>query len=58
MPDAQSSRVTLVFNRKITPDEIKALQSSHDAIEAVMMEGHHDHDHPTIVDLGPETVER
>ena len=53
MPELpKKSRVTLTFNREITPEEMMNLQTVHDAIENVSMEGHHDHDHPTIADLG------
>ena len=35
----------MVFNRTLSPEEIERLKASHDAIEAVMAEGDHDHDH-------------
>lgn len=44
-PRGQQSRVTLVFNRTLSPEELAQLKASHDAIEAVMAEGDHDHDH-------------
>lgn len=45
MPPQRKSRVTLVFNRELSEEELRQLQASHDAIEAVMAEGDHDHDH-------------
>jgi hypothetical protein len=58
MPEQpQKSRVTLTFNRTISPEEMAQLQTVHDAIESVALEGHHDHDHPSIVaDLGQNQV--
>lgn len=49
----QESFVTLRFNRKLTQDEIESLKSTVDAIEVLAGDGHHDHDHPTIVEMPP-----
>lgn len=45
MPAQKKSRVTLVFDHELSEEELRQLQASHDAIEAVMAEGDHDHDH-------------
>jgi hypothetical protein len=45
MAEQKKSRVTLVFNRTLSEEEIQQLKASHDAIETVMAEGDHDHDH-------------
>lgn len=44
-PPGTKTRVTLVFDRGLSPEELRQLQASHDAIEAVFAEGDHDHDH-------------
>ncbi len=42
---------------ELTDDELKRMQSKSDALEIAALEGHHDHDHPTVADLASK-VER
>lgn len=46
----EQTRVTLVFNRAVSAEELRQLQESHDAIEAVRLEGDHDHDHAVVAE--------
>jgi len=42
----------LLSGEKLTDDELRQMQVTTDALErAQAADGHHDHDHPTIVDL-------
>jgi hypothetical protein len=44
------THVTLVFDRPMTDEEVQQLQLQHNAISALRaQDGHHDHDHPTLV---------
>ncbi|MGW1288220.1 hypothetical protein ACWD4N_32210 [Streptomyces sp. NPDC002586] len=48
----EQTHVTLVFDREVTDEEVKQMQLQHNAIKALSQKdgGHHDHDHPKIVE--------
>lgn len=49
---ARIVQALLLSGEKLTDDELRQLQLTTDALErAQAADGHHDHDHPTIVDL-------
>jgi len=43
------THVTLTFDHPVTDEEVKKMQLQHNAISAAAGDGHHDHDHPTLV---------
>lgn len=47
--EGKKQRVVFTFNRELSEAELKEMQLKIDALEAVAAEGHHDHDHPSIV---------